>query len=516
MKSFLLFGLLVMATLTLGQTPPSKYAKATSDQRIRSERVGNELLEMIRQSEDNPDVILSVGKRYVSEMDRAIAVVINYREAKTRFGLQSEIDDFLEMYLAMQIGLNSLSELTKESASEPVTPAEIAQAKKYFESEILPTLDNAIRNQLEAQGAADQLTDKGFDELTILVKSQMVSRLKSHIEMQIQKVTKLPLKLDYSLRDHVEVAARTWISRNVGSMVLQFAANQIIVNIVGQKILDWIGPKVKEAFRSKGDLEARVKRANSGMKKREIKLNKMDGEEDLRTVRLEIEAAEKHIDVSNQYLWKDLTRSGKEDIAQDLLIGELSLKNAIKNTRTRFLMNSKMAEFAFDSIYDVFTEFKVKAEKMLTKFEAKHQKTESGSMSVYVGYGIDDLTTRKDRFTLHLSGGGSTINLRIVDPSGQVIANHTLKKWDAYPDAYMKENVPWIDGSNCPKISVSPVGPRNPGWPKPTELALSFWEKRSFRFKRSDIADWIPLNLISNQQKALLFDVKYAQPAVCW
>lgn len=435
--------LAVLACLAAGQEPVSRYADELRRQNVQTQAVVAELLEMVRQNEKDPEVIASVGRRFLAEYDGAIGVMDRYRAATTRFGLQSEVDDLMQLHLAIQSGRSALNVLVEGHPPAPFSPRDISLAKQAFQEDIVPLIKEFVDQQLEAQGAADFLTDPGLDTAALIVVNHIGGEIRAAVDKEIEKIVGAKIRLGMSLKEHILMAARSWISRSVGGVLLRFAANHFVVERLGLKILEWIGPRLREFLRPKGNLEARVERAISGLNTRVGDLNRMDSEEDMQDVRRMVEAAENHIR-ANEFLRKDLNNAKENDLYKRLAEAEVKLLEAIKRAKVRFLMNSKFAE-VFGQLTSDWKSGRKQAADLLDKLKAAPPAGAGGEYFA-VAEGADRVRFPGE-FRLTLDRTEAGFRIRVADPKGQVLANHDFKPDPSAPnDMFVSYEPVWPDG----------------------------------------------------------------------
>lgn len=349
MKITVFLFLILLFTSAAGQSTISNYAAALRLQSQRTESVSNELMEMVRQNEKNRRTMASVGRRYLAEIDRSIQIVDSYRNAKTRFGLQSEIDDMTSMFSAIKTGQWSLATLAGKQLPVSYSTNEVNLARQQFNTEIVPLIKELVDMRLGSLGAADFLTDPGFDQAAFIVASRIGTEVRASFENEIRKIVGVRIRVGSSLKDHLLRSARTLVSRKVDNVLLRLAANHFVVEMLAVKILEWIGPRLREFLRPKGNLDARTARAVAGMQLRSRDLYSMSSEADIDRVRRTVAAAENHIKANNP-LRGDLQRSRRNDLYQKLAAEEKALLRAISISKTRFLMGSPLVEVPFGKL----------------------------------------------------------------------------------------------------------------------------------------------------------------------
>lgn len=350
------------------QTAISNYAESLRSQAARTQSVSNELTEMVQQDEKDRRVILSVGRRFLAEIDRSIQVVDTYRTARTRFGLQSEIDDMTSMFASMRTGRASLSTLAGKEMPVSYSPSEVSLARQQFNSEIVPLIKELVDMKLGSLGAADFLTDPGFEQAVAIVASRIADDIRQSFESELRKVLGVRIRLGSSLKDHLLQSVRSLVSRKVDNVILRFAANHFVVEILAVKLLEWIGPRLREFLRPKGNLVARTDKAVAGMRMRSRSLYAMTTQEDLMRVRRLVAAAEDHIKANN-YLRGDIQRSRRDDLFQKLKAEETALLRAISITKTRFLIGSPLAQVPFGRAIDELKSLQMTVKTIIRELE---------------------------------------------------------------------------------------------------------------------------------------------------
>ncbi|MDI9641458.1 hypothetical protein QM565_37870 [Geitlerinema splendidum] len=430
--------LLPLPTMNAATDAPqvSALADATARQSTRSLQVSRELQEMIRQSEDDPTVIITVGERMLAECNASIQLAENYRNAKTRFGLQNELDNFLNIITATREGTSSFQKLTGITGPITFSQSEIDSGYSLLREELTPLLSDLIDIEFEAVGVGDFLTDPGLDTAKSAVKSTLESELKSHVDQEISRVLGLRISVGHSLRGHLNMSARAWLNTKLRGLVFRFALNSFIVELIGKKILDWVGPRLREFLRHKGSLETRTQRTVGILRDREQQLHSFKSAEDLAIVRAHVESAEKHILQGNKYLRSDISAGNRDDLMKELVEAEKSLLGAIKLTKTRFLMNSALAQTNFADLVEHLTDLRDELASALSVFKQKNQKQETETAKS--GVTSEAITTYRGNlqnlynqdywgvYTVYLTGSPAKPQARVVGPDGDVIENLSL------------------------------------------------------------------------------------------
>lgn len=369
MKKLLIPIVFSLAITVSAQEPVSQYSAALRQQASRSSAVADELVQMVRRGESNKSLIVRTGRKYLAEFDNARSVVETYKNARTRFGLQSEMDDMILMIRSIQEGRSALQTLSGNQAAVFVSNADASLARQAFETEIVPMIKDLVDIKLGSNGLADLLTDPGFRQAASIVSNRITADVRSEVEKKLRDLTGVRIKLNLSLRDHIIHAARSFVGRRIDNMILRFAANHLFVEVFAVRLLEWIGPKLKEMLRPKGNLEARTARAIEGMRQRRNSLNAMTSSADMLRVRRIVAMAEDHVKANN-YLRGDLERARRFELLQKLKDEEVNLQRTVNLTKGRFLMNSQLAQEPLDEVVRHMTSQRAEIVSMLQKLES--------------------------------------------------------------------------------------------------------------------------------------------------
>ncbi len=449
-----------------GQEPVSKFAEELRVQNERTQSVSKELLEMIRQGENDPEVIASVGRRFLAQFDAAIATVETYRKATTRFGLQSEIDDMLQMFASVQVGQRALMTLTDTEPPPPLTNPDMDLVRQMFQEDIVPMIRDFVDRQLGAQGAADFLTDPGFEQAVVIVSNRIGAEVREKVEGELSRIVGARVHLGMSLKDHLLTMARGWVSKSVGGIVLRMAANQFLVERLAVKLLEWVGPRLREFLRPKGNLESRTERAIEGMADRRMDLDRMDSSEELLDVRRHVEGAIAHIK-ANDYLRGDIQRAKRDDLYKQLAEEEKTLLRVIERTRTRFLMNSPLTQEPFGEIVKELRAAREKTADILANLP-KGSPASPGEYDVQA-YGTEFKAKFPGRFGLTTAARGDGYAVRVTSPSGSVLADgefRLARKVSAEEAKYELRDARWSDGTKVPLVEFHVFAREADGTPK--------------------------------------------------
>jgi hypothetical protein len=465
-----------------GQAPTELHGAALAEQNRRTTAVVAELFEMIRQDEKDPEVISSVGRRFLDELDRSIKVIDSYRNAKNRFGFQSEIDDYVQLSVALRDGRNALRTLTDKEPRHFLDERSIEYARSAIDGEIIPMIKEFADNKLRAEGAADFLTKPGFDTALNVVTIRIENDVRTLVEREIQSILKFRLHLGVSLRQHILMSAERFVMQNVGNIVLRMAANHFVVSLLATKLIDWIGPKLREFLRPKGNLEARVETASAGMKRRQLVLDSLTERSEMTYVRYLVEQARNHFKANN-YLRQDIRNAGREDLASKLIDEEKRLAAAVERTEKRFMMNSPLAQESFSEAIETLQRTKRELSDVLAAIFPKAPLTASnigglvGRARTSFGYRFTSKDFPGD-FSIQTSTTPNGLRVVVKDDSGRTFLDHELRTYSrprtGFPGELRADNVKWFDGSIIRRVEMSTQLEAPDGTPRKGSIRWKF------------------------------------------
>ncbi|HUF04402.1 MAG TPA: hypothetical protein VMM38_09530 [Aridibacter sp.] len=462
--TFVLLFILIFCSLT-ANAQVSRYAAEMAENSRRAQAVSNETMEMVRQGESDPEVIVSVGNRFVDEFDRSIGSLRAYKNAKTRFGLQSELDDLLLMSISFREGYQTMLQLTGEPGSGKFDSREIGETNRAFNDEFVPFVKDLVDMHLGAQGVSDFLTDPGFDTASGIVANTLIAEGRSFIRDELEKLTRLQIRPGRSLKDHLLTALRQSVSRKVSGVIVRMAAGHFIVEMFAVKLIDWIGPKLREFFRPKGNLNARVERAIEGMRNRANRLNAMKTDAATMDVRRHVEAAEAHVK-ANRHLWGDIKRAGEEPLIIKLAVWEHNLEQAVRLAKTRFLIGSALVQVRFDEMIAGMEEMRDTLRSALGEMASGRRAPGDRVNEAASDWSMHGVAMERGNpigpaefpgmLRVEIETAESGLNVKVTAENGALLFDGFVKRSQRFsagtPGRYEARNVKWIDGSNVDKL----------------------------------------------------------------
>jgi hypothetical protein len=277
----------------------------------------------------------------------------------------------------------------------------------------------------------------------LIVANRVGAQVRAKVEGEIQKIVGARIYLGTSLKEHLLMMARSWVSRSVGNIVLRMAATHFVVEMFAVRLLEWVGPRLREFLRPKGNLESRTDRAIEGLRDRRGDLDRMDSSEEMIDVRRNVEAATNHIKANN-FLRGDIQRARRDDLFKRLAAEETELLRAIDRARTRFLMDSLLAQELFGELASELRGGRAKTAEILEKLTVEP----GASAGLYDTVALPEWKQRfPGKFGLEINSTGNGYRVRVTDPSGRVLANNLFKPEEATADLFVCRDAVWSDGT---------------------------------------------------------------------
>ena len=277
-------------------------------------------------------------------------LLTEFQNARTRHGLDEE-------YLLLGESMLALSEIASMYSilkGEAPSPAPVPENERNdIRDRVLEELDGYARiridEALKTEGLADILLAGSFEEARDEAVSQFRWHLEGKIADEMERLVGLRFYDGPSLREALRAKARSLVERGVAKLLVNVTSNQLVISVAATVLVRWIGPKIKEAFREKGNHEFRAERSVGTLRAASRRLNSLRGDTDLAEVLRAFDDAQRVIKATS-YLQSDLRRAGKWTLLTQITdaIGELG--DTIQFTSMRFLLDKPAhAEFFEDA-----------------------------------------------------------------------------------------------------------------------------------------------------------------------
>lgn len=323
----------------------SQFAAQLRSQFTKSDAASSELEALAQQGTAPPEKALSAGKRLRESLVGVRQMLVTYKGAKTRFGTVEELDLVLECLRKSISGHAAFSKAVGHP--KQLRPDEVEDARDDLRSSLKQLATIEVEDRLHAEGLGDLLQVRSFGELRDLGVKRVQLEAERWLEKELSRYAKLSVSFDEPLRYHIRQAARSFVAKQVSKLLVKLSPSSLVVEYLAGVIVRWVGPKLKEALRNKGDFQDRLDRTKAGFETQRERLYALTPTSELRSVRRVVESAE-GAQAATKFLEKDLKAANKTELLAALAVAKRQLKQAIHITRSRFLMDSQMARSNFD------------------------------------------------------------------------------------------------------------------------------------------------------------------------
>ena len=365
-KSFLIISLgICLGSLAMG-AEISQLAPDTRMQKASMVRISNKV-DLLAKTSPDKEKIAKAGEQLILELKKARELTTKYQRANTRFGTLEEkqnLSIILRQALSARDKWGSMADLPKFALFKEQKP----QARSELEAELRRYIGHRLEDKLEVEGISDILLAKGSREIRQAVERTIQTNVRHKMEARLANATGFPISMDVPLRNQVRKAARAAARKEIKKLLFKVTSNSLIVSLASSEILKWIGPKLKELVRQKGNQTSRVERTLKGFEKRRFALHSLKPNAQLTAVRDAIENAEEALKAT-AYLKQDLKRRNQTALLNQLAKGESDIQTTIKFTKNRFLMNSELYQGDFSELTALLAKMTTEVEAAITKLD---------------------------------------------------------------------------------------------------------------------------------------------------
>ena len=346
------------ADLLAGYVEPSdeeltQYLGPLRDHKDRLEAITAELDELADQpaSTDAEELkawteqLRAVGREGLQEGQAFGRTLHSFLNAKTRHGLVEEvelIEDSMDLLVAFVQRYQQMARIDPELFTPTLCELMLAEAKTLLREELAERLEQ----RLEMEGLKDLLLSANWDEARETVVTAAREAAEQEVEAATQRLFGLAFHDAESARVAVRQRVHQEVQRQVGRLLVKVTSNEILIEMAGVVIVDWLEhqlwPRLKEALREKGDLEARTARSIETLHDARQRLFALPPGAQLTAVRAEVKRAQAALN-AERYVLQDLERAGERGAA---LLATVQperehLTRAIEITSYRFLLHTE-------------------------------------------------------------------------------------------------------------------------------------------------------------------------------
>ncbi|MGI5819324.1 MAG: HEAT repeat domain-containing protein [Armatimonadota bacterium] len=284
----------------------------------------------------------SAGNELITEGHAFRQTLRAFVTSRTRRGLTEELD-LIEQCMRLTDGAGgAIQTRTNFDVRAYGARLNLQQEAAAARNELIGLLAREVDERIEAEGFLVLLATEGISA----VKNEAVSRLRTEAEAELDRITQRELGLSFhdasSFRSAVRARSRELVQRQVSRLLFRITSNQIVVELLGAPIVAWIEgdlwPRLKEAFRNKGDLPFRTQRSAASLESARMRLWALPPDATLDQVRAALRNADGALSAT-RYLVGDLNRANRIDLYTELESAAAELRRAMSITQQRFLLH---------------------------------------------------------------------------------------------------------------------------------------------------------------------------------
>lgn len=342
--------------------PISKYLKSLQTENAAMKKLNAEVRLFVNSGTRDKARTDIVGQHILERIESLRVVIIEYKEATTRFGLQVEFDTLRDTLNELAKAWKAYGVLTGVEP-EKLTEIEMKEAREETKNSLEGMLAKVIDQQLGSHGLAEALTKGGFSEVKSAAVDEVKNQVLREFDLEMLSWAKFGVPLG-SFKDQVRKTGRRLAVKYVGSLVVKFTSNSLIIELVSRTVVRWAGDKLKRALRNKGDLDSRTEVTLGVLEESRRQLNELLGTDSMDTVRLAVENGERAIK-SMKFLHPDLDRSGRNDLHTKINDAEFALNRTLYLVRLRFMIGNELAQKDFAGILDNLDELSASVNTMM-------------------------------------------------------------------------------------------------------------------------------------------------------
>ncbi len=275
----------------------------------------------------------AVGAEFLSEARGARKLIGQFCNAKGR-KLETEFDEINASIAVM--GDTFMMYRTMKGAAAPVaTTADEASVRSGWNTLLRDYARMKFDERLGVEGLAEILTAGSFKQAVDTALEQARPKLQERVEREMERVTGLRIHDRRSLGAVMEGYAKREVEKGFAKLLVKITSNELIIEWAAGVLIRWIGPKLKEALRQKGNLVERTTISLRTLESARRALNALPGSAALSNVSREVRRAKATI-AATKFLQHDLTRARRVDLNDQLGQGIERLERALTLTAVRF------------------------------------------------------------------------------------------------------------------------------------------------------------------------------------
>ncbi|MFP3903442.1 MAG: HEAT repeat domain-containing protein, partial [Armatimonadota bacterium] len=282
------------------------------------------------------------GQDLVTESRAFRATLHRFITTPKRRGLSEEFDLIQRSFEATDGAAVAISNRSGFDVQGYALDRNLRQQAAGMRQKMVAILAEEIDHRMEAEGFFVLLATEGLAS----VRNEAMTRLGREVEEEMDRLTERELGIAFhderSFSTAVQHKIRSLVRGKVHQLLFKITSNAIIVEILGAPIIRWLEtdlwPRLKEAFRNKGDLEFRTERSIASLIRAKDRLWALPRDATLDSAEAERRNAAGAL-MATKYLVGDLQRANRTDLYDQLKGAAKDLAWVIDTTAHRFLLD---------------------------------------------------------------------------------------------------------------------------------------------------------------------------------
>jgi hypothetical protein len=284
-----------------------------------------------------------------------------FRTATTRRGLDTEFDAIDTCVSILKVGAAmtaALADPTPEDKQKAAALERRTVFERLLQTEIDPTIQEIaaarIAERLNTDGLEEVLLAESWRDVRQRVEARVIQEVRQFINKESQSIAGFPAADVDSFRQAARLAVQNRVRQEVAKLVVNFTGSGLVIQFAQEVVIEWLGdtlwPKLREAFRPKGNIEGRLTQSLATLEASRRELNALGSgaggaaKVELREVQATVDRAWVRL-AATRYLERDIKKSGGDEPYGRLLDAKLGLLRTIDLAEHRFML-AKAARIA--------------------------------------------------------------------------------------------------------------------------------------------------------------------------
>jgi len=340
-------GFLAGAEPPPGKPPVTKFLEPLRAHKAKLEAIERELGRVAAQESTNALAVEKVGKALLVEGKAFHTTFRRFLAGETRRGLDLEIDLVRGNVEAVQDMVVRFRRLAGVEV-KPLAESEREPLRRELQRMVLDELRRRVARRFESEGIRDVLESRSLREAQERAVENIRRKINERLDRETERVFGIAFHDKRSARRAVRARINRAIDSQVASLLMKITGNELAIMVGTRLIAGWVKeqfwdkivPRVKEMFRGKGNLEARLERSIATMRRARLRLMALKPDARVADVERQMKDALR-TKLAARFLVQDLARAERQDLLERLEAEATGLDKARSFTHKRFLLHKE-------------------------------------------------------------------------------------------------------------------------------------------------------------------------------